>query len=96
MRGSGKSKREATSFLSGQSIAFKKEILFERGINYNDVPMWQKRGIGIYGDTVVKEGFNPLTKEAVQVKRNTFKINYELPLSEDYAAFIGDRVNLKK
>ena len=96
LRKEGKSKREATSFLSGQSIAFKKEILFERGINYNDVPMWQKRGIGVYGDTLVKDGYNPLTKEVVQVKRNTFKVNYELPISEDYAAFIGDFLSVKK
>ena len=38
----------------------------------------------------------PLTKETVQVKRNTFKVNYELPISEDYAAFIGDFLSIKK
>ena len=82
--------------MSRKTVAFKNEILFERGINYNDVPMWQKRGIGVYSDTLVKDGYNPLIKEVVQVKRNTFKVNYELPISEDYAAFIGGFLSVKK
>lgn len=93
LRKEGKSKREATSFLSGQSIAFKNEMLFERGINYNDVPMWQKRGIGVYGDVLLKDGFNPLAKETVQVKRNVLRVDYELPLHEEYAALIASLLN---
>ena len=68
-------------------------MLFERGINYNDVPMWQKRGIGVYGDVLLKDGFNPITKKTVQVKRNVLRVDYELPLHEEYAALIASLLN---
>lgn len=89
LRREGKSKQEVTCCLSGKSVAFKNEILFERGINYNDTPLWQKRGIGVYRTTYSRTGFNPITQETVQVKRNKFKVDFELPLNEDYTAFIG-------
>ena len=94
LRKEGKTKREATVFLSGKSVAFKNEMLFERGINYNELPAWQKRGIGVYMDVFERSGVNPLTNETVIVKRNVLKVDYELPLHEEYAAFI--RYFLKK
>ena len=47
------------------------------------------------GEVIINEGdlgdtLYILHTGRVQVKRNTFKVNYELPISEDYAAFIGD------
>ena len=27
---------------------FKNELLFQKGINYNDLPGWQKKGVGVY------------------------------------------------
>jgi len=29
------------------SIAGKNELLFQHGVNFNDLPLWQKRGIGL-------------------------------------------------
>ena len=40
--------REATVLLEGKTVAEKNELLFSRGINFNDLPAWQKRGIGLY------------------------------------------------
>jgi len=40
--------QEATDFLEGKSVAEKNELLFSRQINYNDLPSWQKRGVGLY------------------------------------------------
>lgn len=48
LREEGESAQKATQILSGQSIAQKNEFLFQRGVNFNDVPNWQKRGIGLY------------------------------------------------
>lgn len=88
LRKEGKNKREATSFLSGKSVAFKNEFLFERGINYNDVPKWQKRGIGVFNSEVIKEGFNPMKNEITSVKRNILEVEYNLPIKEEYADLI--------
>ncbi|KZX14915.1 tRNA(His) guanylyltransferase Thg1 family protein [Methanobrevibacter filiformis] len=42
------SKHEATSKLNGLSSGNIHQLLFEKGINLNDFPLWQKRGIAIY------------------------------------------------
>lgn len=48
------------------SVADKNEFLFQRGINFNDLPSWQKRGIGIYWEAYEKNAVNPKTGEAVK------------------------------
>ena len=88
LRKEGKSVEEATAAVEGKPVAEKNELLFQRGINYNDLPAWQKRGTGIYYTDVMKEGFNPITNEKVIVKRRELKADYELPLEEEYKVFI--------
>lgn len=62
---------------------------FQHGINFNDVPAWQKRGTGVYWESYEKEGFNPKLGQPVAVTRRRLKIDRDLPLAEDYAAFIA-------
>ena len=88
LRGDGKTKNEATEVLSAKSVAFKNELLFSYGINYNDLPAWQRRGIGIWGKQTEKDGFNPITNESVTALRNELTAEYELPLGEDYRKLI--------
>lgn len=88
LRKDDKSRRRASSMLKGISVADKNELLYKYGINYNDVPLWQKRGVGLYYRIMNKEGFNPLTKEKVTVKRNVLYIDYELPCRDEYEGFI--------
>ncbi len=38
---------QATRRLEGATVSDKNEILFERGINFNDVPTWQKPLSGV-------------------------------------------------
>ncbi len=40
---------------------------------------WQKRGIGIYFIDYEKDGYNPITKQTVQVIRKKLYVNLELP-----------------
>ena len=88
LRKQGKSVVEATKMLEGQSIAFKIELLFQSGINFDKLPSWQKRGMGVYWDTYTKEGFNPITGKTEAAERRILKVNTELPLREEYAGFI--------
>ena len=37
------------------SVSQKNELLFQAGINFNDLPTWQKRGIGFVRMGAVKE-----------------------------------------
>ena len=88
LRKEGLGKEEATMQLEGKSVAYKNEMLFERGINYNELPNWQKRGIGVYYQTVMKDGYNPVNKETVQTKRRELYTDYELKLGEEYADWV--------
>ena len=87
LRKEGKSKREATSMLSGKGTAFKNELLFQKGINYNDILGWQKRGTGFVFEEVEKEGMNPVTGEKTKAKRREL-VEKELPVGEEYREMI--------
>lgn len=88
LRKQGKSVAEATKMLEGQSVAFKNELLFQNGTNFDKLPNWQKRGIGLYWDTYEKKGFNPVSGQTETAIRRSLKTDMELPLREEYAAFI--------
>ena len=88
LRKQGKSVAEATKMLEGQSVAFKNELLFQNGINFDKLPSWQKRGIGAYWDTYEKQGFNPKTGQTETALRRSLKVDMELPLREEYARFV--------
>lgn len=92
LRKQGINKTQATRQLSGMSIAAKNELLFTNGINYNNLPSWQKRGVGLYNKLVEIEGLNPKTKEKVMSVRNRLHVEYELPLREEYDSFLMERV----
>lgn len=88
MRKDGISAKEATAFLSGRSIADKNEYLFQNGINFNDIPAWQKRGIGFYWGDYEKAGINPVTGESTKSIRRKIMVNMELPMGENYREFV--------
>ena len=88
LRKNKESKRKATSILSGKGNAFKNELLFQNGINFNNLPAWQKRGVGIVFTEVDREGYNPKTKETVMTKRRVTEVNYELPYGYPYEEYI--------
>ncbi len=88
LRKQGKSIAEATKMLEGQSVAFKNELLFQNGINYDELPSWQKRGMGVYWDTFEKQGFNPVTGMSETAMRRKLKVDEEIPIREEYSRFI--------
>lgn len=88
LRKEGEDQNLATMELEGKSVSYKNELLFQKGINYNDLPSWQKRGIGVYFRDVSKEGYNPVKNEKVMTQRRELFADYELPIGEDYRDFI--------
>lgn len=56
------------------------ELLFKEGINLNDLPVYQKRGIAIYKKKIEIEGFNPKSKKKELSHRNRLVIDKELPV----------------
>ncbi len=88
LRREGKSIGEATSALHRLSVAEKNELLFQHGINFNDLPSWQKRGVSIYWEIYEKEGLNPLKRQSVTTTRRHLLTNLELPMKDAYNLFI--------
>ena len=81
-------KRRATRFIDSKTTAEKNELLFSHGINFNDLPDWQKRGVGLHWEKKEKIGYNPKENIEIRVQRNEIKIDYDLPMREEYSDFI--------
>lgn len=70
------------------SASRKNELLFARGINFNELPSWQRRGTGIYWETVLSVGRNPKTGAELPTQRRRLKVDEELPMKEAYSKLI--------
>jgi tRNA(His) 5'-end guanylyltransferase len=92
LRKQGLSPAQATSTLEGKGTDFKNELLFQAGINFNQLPLWQRRGTGMYWQEVPHEGYNPVLKQNVLTTRRRVVENRELPLSDQYAGFLRERM----
>jgi tRNA(His) guanylyltransferase len=93
LRENNHSRAEATKKIEKISTAEKNELLYQYGINFNNLPKWQKRGIGIYFEKIEKKGLNPKTKKEVIVKRNSLKVNYDLPMKKEYENLLLGFIN---
>lgn len=94
LRKKGSSQAEATNSLREKSVAYKNELLFQNGINYNDLPIWQKRGIGIYCTEIEKPGYDPVKNKVVMATRRELVIDYELPLGDEYREFVSNMLSV--
>ena len=92
LRKEGQGVRAATDALLRLSVPAKNEMLFQRGINFNDLPLWQRRGVGMYWEDFEKSGFNPKTGAATKAVRRRILIEMELPMKDRYDEFLRERV----
>ena len=88
LRQDGWNATQATERAQGLSVAEKNELLFQYGTNFNDLPTWQKRGVGLYWQTYTKETLNPMTGETVQAQRRHIYQDLQLLMKEQYDGWI--------
>ena len=88
LRRDGKGVNDATHHLKGMSVSEKNELLFQHGINFNNLPAWQKRGTGLYWENYTKASVDPRTGEPVEAQRRRIRRDFELPIGEAYAKFL--------
>ncbi len=93
LRKNGMTAREASQKIEGVSIADKHELLSQNHIDFKALPNWQKRGVGLYWENYQKEGKNLKTGEVVSTIRRRIKIDYDLPLKQEYSHFIEKMLN---
>jgi len=90
LREKDQSAKQATENLLGMSVSDRNEFLFqEAGINFNDLPAWQRRGIGVYKTPIEVTGKNAKTGEAKKSVRWQNQVDMELPMKEAYADFLN-------
>lgn len=89
LRKEGMTQAEAAAMLEGKTVSFIKELLLQKGISYNELPDWQKRGIGVYFQDSVKNGYNPVTQEAVQTAGRELTVDYELIYGRRYGEWVA-------
>ena len=76
--------------MEGRSYEEKKALLDSENIDFDSLPDWQKKGVGIYWGEVEKTGFDPIKKEEVKVKRRKIIENYNLPSGKEYEKMISE------
>lgn len=88
LRKKGISAREATGMIEGKSVSWKNELLFSEGVNYNELPGWQKRGIGLYRSVYESKGYNPESGQEELCTRNRIETEMELKTGEAYREWV--------
>ena len=78
----------ATEKLVGTSVADRNELLFRGGINFNELPNWQKRGTGLYWETYDRPAQNPKTGETTTSTRRRIRRDFDLPMRDEYGRFV--------
>lgn len=96
LRQDGHSAAQATARIDKMSTGDKNELLFGYGINFNDLPAWQKRGAGLYWEEVEKEAHNPKSGESLTVTRRQIGTELELPMKDEYDLFIRNIIEKKQ
>lgn len=90
LRNKGSSVSQATEAIRHLTAAVKVDLLRnESGVEFDRLPLWQRRGVGLYEVAREKAAVNPLTGEAVVATRYSVEADFELPAREDYSAFIS-------
>ncbi len=84
LRREGLDDHAATQKLKGVSVADRNEMLFKAGINFNDVPTWQKRGIGVLWENEEQTGTNPKSGASVTSMRRKVVVNLDLPMKNEF------------
>ncbi len=93
LRKQGRKPMKAQKELDGLSVSAKNELLFQQGgVNFNDLPQWEKRGWALYWETIVKQAANPKTKEPVEAERRQLALDLELPMRDAFSKMIRDLI----
>ncbi|GIG01745.1 tRNA(His) guanylyltransferase Thg1 family protein [Catellatospora citrea] len=88
LREAGHSRAQATRVLDGATTAGKNELLFQHGINFNELPTWQRRGVGLWWETYDRPGHDPVRGVDVTATRRRIRVERELPMKDAYRTLI--------
>jgi tRNA(His) 5'-end guanylyltransferase len=88
LRKAGKGVNEATAALHRATESEKHELLFSHGVNFAKLPTWQGRGIGLWWNSVARDGFDPIRQVAVKTRRRGVHVERDLPMRDEYRTLV--------
>ena len=77
---------------NNKSCSELQELIFKKGINWNDCPASQKRGRCIVKQTTEKEAINAITGEVTKVMRSAWVVDDNIPIFSQNRDYIDDHV----
>lgn len=89
LRKDGLSRQEATRALERSTIAEKNDLLYQHGINFDELPAWQRRGLGLWWENYGRSGYDPVRRIPVTATRRRVRTERDLPMRDDYRELIG-------
>lgn len=92
LRKAGESASAAHGALEKLTTQQKHDVLHEQGVNFNDLPAWQKRGIGMWWQSYEKTGHNPKTGEDTVTTRRRLHTELSLEYGDAYGVFLRQRL----
>lgn len=95
LRKTGATVKTATAQIQQLNRQEKSALLLQQNIDFETLPAWQKRGVGLYWENVEKIGVNPKTQQEMKSTRRQIFKNYELPLGDRYSQFIHTQILLE-
>jgi tRNA(His) 5'-end guanylyltransferase len=84
LRRQGLTDAAATRQLEGVSVSARNELLFQNGINFNELPTWQRRGIGLYFRDIELPAIDPRDGSATTSIKRRVHVDLELPMKDAY------------
>ncbi|MFC4161348.1 tRNA(His) guanylyltransferase Thg1 family protein [Chitinimonas lacunae] len=88
-RAQGLSPALTAARLASMALEAKHELLFAHGINFNELPDWQKRGWAFYWHDEPHGGVDPRSGESRQGSRRRLRVEKRLPRGEDYGRLLA-------
>jgi len=92
LRKAGQSVEQATRALERQTLTAKTELLREYEIMFEQLPGWQRYGVGLWWEDYEKPGYNPVENKQVTAIRRGIRVEKSLPYGHEYAAFIQNLI----
>ena len=94
LRRAGRRGRTAHLELKGLDRSEQERLVRDlTGIDYETLPVWQKRGIGLYIERFEKPGVNPLTGEERMAERRRIEVDLDLPPRDEYRKRVMEMVS---
>lgn len=76
----GAGEKEAAAKMKGMKFEDIHELMWQRGVNLNETPGWQRKGVCVYRRRTEREGYNPVKGEKVTAERREIVEDWDPPV----------------